>query len=289
MAAEYWLRLWTETPNDPKFRSVARIAGQPLTTVLAVFMHMMCWAKKAEEQGTLSGWVDEDIAAALDLESEQVVAIRSAMQGKLLDGDSLTGWAKRQPNRDDDSRERVARYREKKKAVTDGNAESNADVTQCNAPETETELEKELDNEDKKTSSSLSPQPDKIPYAEIVAEYHKICTLFPPIIKITTARRKAMHARWDPGKGLTLFREVFQKAAASDFLTGKIRSPNHPKFKADFDFILSPEKWVRILEGKYDNGSRTAYRDISAGNVAGPEKTLSGGTVPKRFWAGSVG
>ena len=141
MAAGYWLRLWTETPNDPKFRSIAKISGQHITVVLSVFMHMLCCAKTSSEQGTLFGWVDDDIAAALDLEPEQVVAIRTAMQGKILDGDRMHNWEKRQPNREDDSRERVAACRARQKERTQntpGNAEQN-NVTQCNAPETETE------------------------------------------------------------------------------------------------------------------------------------------------------
>lgn len=156
MAAGYWLRLWTETPNDPKFRSIAKLSGQHITVVLSVFMHMLCCAKNSSEQGTLIGWVDDDIAAALDLDPEQVAAIRTAMQGKILDGDVMRSWEKRQPNRDDDSRERVAAHRARK-TVTQCNA-SVTDVTHGNAPETETEKETEKELE---TTTPLTPQSDE--------------------------------------------------------------------------------------------------------------------------------
>ena len=161
MAAGYWLRLWTETPNDPKFRSIAKLSGQHITVVLSVFMHMLCCAKNSSEQGTLIGWVDDDIAAALDLDPEQVGAIRTAMQGKILDGDVMKSWEKRQPNRDDDSRERVAKYRAKEKPVTQCNANV-TDVTQGNAPETETETETEKETEKElETTTPLTPQTDE--------------------------------------------------------------------------------------------------------------------------------
>jgi hypothetical protein len=168
MAAGYWLRLWTETPNDPKFRSIAKLSGQHITVVLSVFMHMLCCAKNSSIQGTLVGWVDDDIAAALDLDPDQVAAIRTAMQGKILDGDVMRNWEKRQPNRDDDSRDRVAKHRAKEKPVTQCNAPV-TDVTQGNAPETETETEKELE-----TTTPLTPQPDE--KKETVAVVVKLLT-----------------------------------------------------------------------------------------------------------------
>ncbi|HBC0623478.1 TPA: hypothetical protein I8644_003321 [Serratia marcescens] len=65
------------------------------------------------------------------------------MQGKVLDGDFVTGWAKRQPKREDDSAARVKAFREKKraeKAAAEGKESSkettgNAGVTQGNAPD----------------------------------------------------------------------------------------------------------------------------------------------------------
>ena len=43
--------------------------------------------------------------------------------------------------------------------------------------------------------------------------------------------------------------EVIQLAGKSDFLNGK----NEKRWKADFDFIINPEKFIKIMEGKYNN------------------------------------
>ena len=276
MAAGYWLRLWTETPNDPKFRSIAKISGQHITVVLSVFMHMLCSAKTSSEQGTLCDWVDEDIAAALDLDPEQVVAIRTAMQGKILDGDRMQNWEKRQPNREDDSRERVAacRARQKERAEnTTGNAEQN-NVTHCNAPEKEKEKETE---EDKNVISSPNgdSSPDlfgdddfaggggeeraaktQVPYQQVVDLYHECCPSLTRVRQLTKKRRQLIKARW-PGS-IDPFRLVFSRAEQSDFLTGRKPSRDHPDWKADLEFILGEGAWVKISEGKYDNRAASA-------------------------------
>jgi len=87
-----WVRLWEDMPNDPKWRVIARRAKRPISEVLAVFVHMMTNAGQAAIRGSLEGWNDEDVGAALDMEPSDVAAIREAMQGKTLDGDRLIGW-----------------------------------------------------------------------------------------------------------------------------------------------------------------------------------------------------
>lgn len=47
-----WLRLWHDMPNDPKFRTIARISGQRIGDVIAVFLHVLVDASaNANERG----------------------------------------------------------------------------------------------------------------------------------------------------------------------------------------------------------------------------------------------
>lgn len=39
--ANAWLRLWHDMPNDPKWRTIARVSGQPIATVMAVYIHLL--------------------------------------------------------------------------------------------------------------------------------------------------------------------------------------------------------------------------------------------------------
>lgn len=110
-----WFRVWGDMANDPKWRTIARTCEQKIGDVLSVYLHMMTLASNATERGRTQGFKDEDVATALDLRTDQVEAIRSAMQGRVLDGDYLTGWEKRQPLREDGSAERGKQHREMEK------------------------------------------------------------------------------------------------------------------------------------------------------------------------------
>ena len=143
-----WFRVWNEMPNDPKWRTIARKSQQPIALVIAVYIHMLTQASIAEDRGHITGWKDDDIASALDVETEQVEAIRQAMQGKVLDGDLIAGWHKRQPQREDaSSTARVKAFRERKKCdETRGNAVKR-DETHGNAPDTDTDTDTDTEAE----------------------------------------------------------------------------------------------------------------------------------------------
>jgi len=110
-----WCRLWHDLPNDPKFRTIARISEQPTANVIAVFVHLMVSASANATERGRTQLNAEDLASALDLQTEQVSKILTAMQGRLMDGEILTGWGKRQPHREDGSAERSRLWRESQK------------------------------------------------------------------------------------------------------------------------------------------------------------------------------
>lgn len=148
-----WCRLWADMPNDPKWRTIARASKQRIGDVISVYVHMMICASNATERGRTQGWNDEDIGAALDLETEQVCAIREAMQGRVLDGDYLAGWDRRQSVREDETAAaRAKAWRAEQKAKAKAAAEE-LKRTQANAgerkqtTEVEVEVEVEVDKE----------------------------------------------------------------------------------------------------------------------------------------------
>lgn len=158
-----WFRVWSDMANDPKWRTIARVSGQRIGDVMAVYLHMLTLASNAEERGLISGWNDEDIASALDIEAGQVTAIFEAMQGRVLDDMRLTGWEKRQPLREDSSTDRVRQYRQKKKQESlpvseEPVTQNETDETQCNAPVTQCNA-----RVDKKRIDILSGKPDTAP------------------------------------------------------------------------------------------------------------------------------
>lgn len=109
-----WLRLWHDLPNDPKWRTIARVSGQPISVVIAVYIHLLVEASKASERG-VTHCDAEDIASALDEQAENIQAVFDAMQGRVLANGRLTGWSLRQPVREDASAERAKQWRERKR------------------------------------------------------------------------------------------------------------------------------------------------------------------------------
>lgn len=148
-----WIRLWLDMPTDPKWRTIARVSKQPITAVICVYIHLMTAAANASERGRTESFNAEDVASALDLDTEQVEAIYQAMQDRVLEGDRLTGWEKRQPAREDaispDAKTAAQRKREQRERdraqerVTPRDKstphEMSRDVTQSHAPDSDSE------------------------------------------------------------------------------------------------------------------------------------------------------
>lgn len=125
-----WFRWHHGTSKDPKWRVISRRSGVSIVTVVSVWATIAENASESSDRGTLQGWNPEDVAAQYDIEPDQVRAVYDAMQGKVLEGNRLTGWEKRNPKREregDDSTPRVQRYREKKRLETEGNATKRID------------------------------------------------------------------------------------------------------------------------------------------------------------------
>ena len=92
---------------------------------------------------------------------------------------------------------------------------------------------------------------------EIYNSFIKICTSLPKPKKLTDTRKKAIKSRLkEYGKETIL--EVFQKVQDSDFLSGK-----NSEWQANFDWILKPANFVKILEDNYKNKTRKSNMPTS--------------------------
>lgn len=98
--ANSWLRLWHDMPNDPKWRTIARISGEPISLVQAIYLHLLVDASRNVTRGHTEV-TNEDLASALDCDESQIGHVRDAMQGRVLDGFKVSGWETRQPKREE--------------------------------------------------------------------------------------------------------------------------------------------------------------------------------------------
>ena len=141
-----WFRSWHGAPSDPKWLVIARKAGVAPGMVSAVAWAVFDHGSQHNERGRVDNFDIETYAVWSGWDEADIQAVIDAMTAKgiIVDG-RIAAWDKRQPKREDDSRERVRQWRDrqneaaKAKAAADSDAlpardgSVTADVTQCNA------------------------------------------------------------------------------------------------------------------------------------------------------------
>ncbi|WP_156183942.1 hypothetical protein [Chromobacterium sp. LK1] len=153
-----WLRLWHDMPNDPKWRTISRISGQPIALVQAVYLHLLVDASRNVTRGHVTVTA-EDLSSALDVTEDAIKAIQDAMQGRVLDGNKLSGWDGRQPKREDPGNEETGaksateRKREQRQRQREAKERlgSQPESRQCHDESRNVPLDKDKDT-DKPTS-----------------------------------------------------------------------------------------------------------------------------------------
>lgn len=105
----------------------------------------------------------------------------------------------------------------------------------------------------------VSAQAEKVQFKGVVDAYHELCPSFPKIQELTDSRKNVIRARWKSGKRMDDFRELFAKAEASDFLSGRKPSDRHTVF--NLDWLLKAANWIKVLEGNYNN-DRAKLRSV---------------------------
>jgi hypothetical protein len=104
----------------------------------------------------------------------------------------------------------------------------------------------------------------------VVAAYHHHCPELPRVKAWTPKRRAALNARirerlkdGKPADTVEYWRSVFSTVASSDFLMGR-----KTDFRADLEWLLRPENFLKLIEGRYTNngkGSRPSGGEIVDG------------------------
>lgn len=162
-----WLRLWHDMPNDPKWRTIARLSGESIALVMSTYVHLLVDASRNVTRGHVNVTL-EDIASALDVTDEQIAAILKAMEGRVLAEGTILGWEKRQPKREDSgseitgaksSAQRKKEQRERQKPAPDASdlASKTTDVTQCHAMSRNVTTDKIREEEIREEKNTQTP------------------------------------------------------------------------------------------------------------------------------------
>jgi len=154
-----------------------------------------------------------------------------------------------------DTNKRIAEEREAKRREKRTNREQSVDEAPPNQ-EPLTINQEPIDIEP--TVLVPSPKVERTPAApisEIVELFNAKLPQLPRCEVVNDARKRTISARWrevvaeqkfNKDQGLEWFADFFDHVRGSKFLTGKVKD-----WKADIDFIFTPTKFARIVEGAY--------------------------------------
>lgn len=97
---------------------------------------------------------------------------------------------------------------------------------------------------------------DSCPHEQIIAAYHELLPMGRQVKVWSEARRAKLRSRWREDKkrqSLDWWRKFFAYIAESDFLTGRTSVPNRSPFELGLEWIVTPENFAKIVEGKFEN------------------------------------
>lgn len=129
---------------------------------MAVYIHLLVSASRNVTRGHIEV-TTEDLASALDVTEEVIDSILQTMQGRVLDGDLITGWEKRQVLKEDNGnisqtakspaeRKRAQRERERKREQNGDCHGASRNVTHMSRRvTTDKDTDKDTDQEDQNT------------------------------------------------------------------------------------------------------------------------------------------
>lgn len=270
-----WVRLYHETPTDPKWRVIAKRSGQRIGDVIAVWNFVLCNASgNAVKRGVTRNLVTEDIAAALDLNDADVTAILAAMEGKVIKNGALQGWEKRNPIKEDHSTERVRAFRERNE--TQRNAEKRPELDKSREEKSKKE---EVERASAPPAKATRWPPDKIvpqdwlADADIQRHEHDL-----PVIDLRLeATRFANY--WASKSGGAATKTDWHRTWINWALDDKqnrshAKASVHDKGTQGAAIVLA--KMERGNASGFDSGARALSGPLSA-NGHGPEEV--GGTV----------
>lgn len=96
----------------------------------------------------------------------------------------------------------------------------------------------------------------------VVAAYHAVLPMCPPVLEWNDTRRGYLQARWrekavklgwtGPDQGVEYFRRFFGYVAESRFLTGRADGRvGRPPFVASLEWLLRPTNFAKVVEGNF--------------------------------------
>lgn len=246
--------------------------------VKADFKARVVWIPKAiyhnkpESPNVVRGWrVELDLIPDCPLKSEALAAIRDALESfgdgfvaafdevsssrfKPYRKPSAKPSAKTMPNQEQEQEQ------EQDKELESANADLSAGLPTEALPVHEKlpELPKPAEDPPAPSDPANPPAPARLPcpHDAIIAAYHEILPELPAVRAWTDARRKHLQARWRESRErqeVGWWQGFFRYVRRCPWLMGDgVPGDGRPVFRADMGWLLRPENFAKVLEGRYE-------------------------------------
>jgi hypothetical protein len=119
----------------------------------------------------------------------------------------------------------------------------------------ESEVEKQVKTETeekRERCGAIAP----LPTAEAVEVFNQFADEhdWPKVQVLSEPRKRALAGCLKSVGGIEGWQHLLAKVTASDFLMGRTaRSGEHANWRFDFDFLVQPKRYIKIMEGGYGN------------------------------------
>lgn len=278
MADIKWIKLATGVFDNRKIRQIESLPDGD--SIIVIWFKLLCLAGEINDSGQI--YFTKEIPYTEQMISSQFnrplttvqIAMRTFEQFGMIeivdDILHISNWEKYQNVEGMDrireqTRKRVARYRERQKSLPEPEIEPEDDNVSCNVTVTqgnETDKNKIRKEEDK---NRIEEEKKRIDYNGIKDAYNSLCPSLPSVKSLSDARKKAIKARLNTYSEEDL-KTAFMMAEESDFLKGR----NDRNWTANFDWIMKDANLAKILDGNYNNtfGNHSTKADAVASRVS---------------------
>jgi len=256
-----WIESHQELGRHPKTRKLARMLDITVPAAIGHLHLLWWWALDFAEDGDIGRFDAEDIADAAQWHSDAELFVRALVDTEFVDDDDslhLHDWhdyagkliERRNADRMRKRQERKANQKRLPEPVSDVSDGRPKDVERSHSRtvpystvpnHNQTIKDKEIYRQNEFDDTSI--------FDTVMALYNETCTSFPKVMKLNKTRKTAVKARYKEWQSVDTFQTLFQKAEASDFLSGR----NGKWTSCNFDWLLKESNALKVLEGNYDN------------------------------------
>ena len=244
-----WIRLEIDMFDNKKIRHIRKLPEG--NNIVLIWMMLLTMAGRCNSNGIIFlteniPYTNKMLADELDFDESVIELALTILEkfgmitrdGTLL---SIPGWEEHQ-NIDglekirEQTRKRVAEHRKRQKELSE----------EERMPEIPDQISCEKD----------SVKPGDV--QNVIDEWNKLQKLgIQPVIRMTPKRSQLLKARIRE-YGMEKVMEAIEKVKKSDFLTGRKKD-----FIITFEFFINPNKFIKILEGFYDNRDEDVHNGFN--------------------------